>query len=391
MKITFALIPERGHVNPYIGPAQALMDRGHEVVVAAPGDIGEQMSRAGLPFHSGLIPRESGHRPTRGAELVELIQDARRLDEWVEQLLLTAIPEQVAVIGEWLRWQEADAVVIDPLYYPAAIAAHRAGIPWASVSNSLNPVLGAEMESALLTTVRRLSPRRAAIFADYGMAPSFAGCDVLSPYLNVAFTTRELVGEPPEGVTLAGPSFPLRARGDEVEFRMPAGDGPLIYASFGSQIYFWPRVFEKVAAAAKSLGAQLVLAIGDLFDDPRWAALGAGCEVYRYAPQLEVLRHASAFLTHGGANSVMEGLAAGVPLLISPMCNDQFHQAWYVERAGVGTVLNLVEAPVEAIAAHMSRLVHDGAIRQRVDAVRDSYQVDGAGNTARLIERMGAA
>src|SRR4051812_1196448 len=110
MKIAFALIPEKGHVNPYVGPAQALMDAGHEVVIAAPGDISEQMSRAGLSFHRDLIPPNEGDRPTRGPELVELIQDARRLDEWIEELLLTGIPEQVTRICQWLQRERAQVV-----------------------------------------------------------------------------------------------------------------------------------------------------------------------------------------------------------------------------------------------------------------------------------------
>src|SRR5215813_6994884 len=55
MKIAFALIPEKGHINPYIGPAQALADSGHEVAIGAPGDIACQIAAAGLTFRADLI------------------------------------------------------------------------------------------------------------------------------------------------------------------------------------------------------------------------------------------------------------------------------------------------------------------------------------------------
>ncbi len=388
MKIAFALIPEKGHVNPYIGPAQALADAGHDVVVAAPGDIGEQLSRAGLAFRPDLI-RGGDERPTRGPELVALIQDAARLDGWIEQLLLSGVPEQVEAMREWYRRESAEVVVIDPLYYPAAIAAHISGLPWASVSNSLNPVIRPEMDSALLRTVRRLTPRRAELFAGYGMAPKFAGCDVLSPHLNIAFTTEALVGKPPKGVDLVGPSFPIDARGDEAPFRPLPEDRPVVYASFGSQIYFWPEIFERILAAGRSLGLHLVLSIGDLIDDPLWASPLDGCDVYRYAPQLAILKKASAFITHGGANSVMEAVACGVPLLISPMCNDQFHQACFIERAGVGIVENLIHATADRIRERLAALIAPGPVRDAMRAVSLTYQVNGAEAAARRIAALG--
>jgi len=388
VKIAFAIIPEKGHVNPYIGPAQALADSGHEVVIAAPGDIGPQIARAGLVFRSDLVPQAAGDRVTRGAELVRLIQEPPRLRQWIEQLLLGSLPESINPIREWYRREQADAVVVDPLYYAAAIAAHLEHIPWASVSNSLNPVIPAGLDSALLQTVRHLAPRRAEIFRRFGMDASFSGCDVLSPHLTIAFATEAFVGPPPPGVTLPGPSLPLHNRGDETPIRPLSPDRPVIYVSFGSQIYFWPEIFGKIVDAADVLKAHLVLSLGDLVDDPRWKPPPEHCDVYRYAPQSEILRRAAVFVTHGGANSVMEAIAAGVPMLISPMCNDQFHQAYFIERSGVGRVENLIAAPVAAIADTLRDLLTKPSIRASMAAVSQTYRTNGAVTTAHLIENL---
>ncbi len=385
MKIAFALIPEKGHVNPYIGPAQALLDLGHDVVVGAPGDIGEQIARAGLAFRTDLIASQPGDRVTRGKELVELIQDPERLDAWIEQLLLGSAAEQVPLLRDWYQREGVDVVVVDPLYYPAAIAAHQLARPWASVSNSLNPVLPPILDSALLRTVRRLAPRRAALFAAHGMEARFSGCDVLSPHLTVAFATEALTGPPPADVSLVGPSFPLRSRGDEDEDVVPFPPcRHLVYASFGSQIYHWPDVFAKLHRACRQLDAWLAISVGDMRIGEGWEQ----CDVYRYAPQLPLLQQARAFVTHGGANSVMEAIAMGVPMLVSPMCNDQYHQAWFVERAGIGRVEDLVRAPVDRIVEHLAALLGDAALVKRMGAVSETYNVSGALATARLIERL---
>jgi UDP:flavonoid glycosyltransferase YjiC (YdhE family) len=378
MNIVFALIPEKGHINPYIGPAQVLSARGHQVTVLAPGDISAQMASAGLPFGLDLVPPTPPARPTHGAELVELIQDPPRLAAWIEELLLSGIPQQVEAIRRACRRLSAQVVVIDPLYYAAAIAAHLEGLPWASVSNSLNPVLPPELDSDLLRTTRALHPRRQAIFGGYGMTPEFRGCDVLSPFLTIAFTTEALCG-PVAGVRLAGPSFPIHRRGDEVPLQPLPADKPIVYASFGSQIYHWPELFAKLQLAAGIAGVHLVLAAGELH---------ARFQAYRYAPQREILQQARLFITHGGANSFMESIAAGVPMLLSPMCNDQFHQAYFLERTGIGRTTDLRIATPEAIAAAIALLTADGPHRDAAGRLARTYQGNGAERAAEWIEQL---
>lgn len=364
MKVAFVLIPEKGHVNPYTGPAQALQERGHSVVIAAPGDIAAQITAAGLPFHA--LPGSSD-RPTHGAALVALIQDPERLAAWVGQLLLDGLDLQVQQLRSWYREAAIDLVVVDPLYYAASLAAEAAGLPWAAVSNSLNPVLPATLDSDLLRTARSL-PRPPG---------HYAGCDRLSPHLNIAFTTEALCGPVP-GVHLVGPSFPLASRGDEVPLDPLPGHRPVIYASFGSQIYHWPELFAKLAAA--NPGAELVLSVGDL------PGPFPACHVYRYAPQLAVLKGARVFVTHGGANSFMEAIAAKVPMLLSPMCNDQFHQAYFAERSQLGIVTDLRSITVESLRQALETLLADGPIRTAMSQLSASYQVDGARAAAVLIE-----
>jgi zeaxanthin glucosyltransferase len=380
MNIVLALIPEKGHVNPYIGPAQVLAARGHKVTVIAPGDISGQIGAAGLDFAPDLIPPTPGARPTHGAELVELIQDPPRLAAWIEQLLLTDIPPQVETLRQCFRRLVADIVVIDPLYYPAAIAAHAESLPWASVSNSLNPILPPDLDSALLQTTGNLAQRRAEIFAAYGSAPSFMGADVLSPYLTIAFTTEALCG-PVANVELVGPSFPLHKRGDEVSMQPLPKDKPIIYASFGSQIYHWPEIFAKL----QRLHVHLVLSVGELFYQ---IEPSDNCHVYRYAPQQAILEQADVFITHGGANSFMEAIAAGVPMLLSPMCNDQFHQAYFAERSGIGLVTDLRTISDTELAAAVETLRSDGPHRAAIKKLAQSYAVNGAVRAAELIERL---
>ena len=87
----------------------------------------------------------------------------------------------------------------------------------------------------------------------------------------------------------------------------------------------------------------------------------------------------------------MEAIAWGVPMLLSPMCNDQFHQAYFVERAGIGCIEDLPNAPVECIADRLRYLLTNEGVRQAMTRVAETYSVNGSRETARLIARLGHA
>ncbi|GMS96559.1 hypothetical protein PENTCL1PPCAC_18734, partial [Pristionchus entomophagus] len=61
-----------------------------------------------------------------------------------------------------------------------------------------------------------------------------------------------------------------------------------------------------------------------------------------WAPQYDILSdpRLTAFISHGGQNSVTESAGAGVPLICIPIMSDQYRNAKQIERNGVGIMLN---------------------------------------------------
>jgi zeaxanthin glucosyltransferase len=391
-RILFTAIPEKGHLNPMIGPAVHLQRRGHVVTFHAAGDISRQLSRAGLSTlgsasESSVTPEP--HDANRGERFARHVRDPQWLRGWIKALLVDAAEAQVEPMREVIRAFEPDAIVTDPMIYAAAIAAHLEGVPWFALSNSLNPVLDDSIMSDLLETVRWLSPDRESLFRRHGMELRFSGCDMISPKLTIAFTTREFVGRKVQDVRLVGPSIPPGVRGDEEDFawdRLRPGR-PLVYLSFGSQIYHQPEIFRLVIEATSGLGVQLLIVANELHHSSLLGDLPDHVFTCHYAPQLALLAKAQAFVTHGGANSVMEAMHFGVPLLISPVCNDQFHQSHFIRRNGIGRILDLGSATVEECLAALRALLYDKEILGAVARMAHSYQRDGAAAAADLIER----
>ncbi len=379
-RFLFVVIPERGHLHPYLGPALWLRARGHDVVFLAEAPLDAVLEPLGLQWWP---PRPLAPAVRHaGAEFSARVRDPAWLRAWVAGVLLDGVEAQVPKIEATIAALRPDALVLDPMVYAGAIAAHRAGLPWAAVSNSLNPALPAGLDSDLLRTVAWLAPRRAELFAAHGMAPAFRGCDLLAPELTVCFSSRALVGDPPAGVELVGASLPPRPRepGRGIDWATRGGR-PRVLVSLGSQVYHQPRMFRTIAATLRSMDVELVASVGELDPEPLgpWPP---GAMLRPWVPQLEVLAHTDVMITHGGANSVMEALAHDVPLLISPICNDQFHQAELVRRSGLGRVLDLHAATPEDCRAALEELLRP-EMRERVTGCMPR---DGAQRCAELLE-----
>jgi zeaxanthin glucosyltransferase len=389
-RFLFTVIPEKGHVNPMIGPAMRLQERGHHVAFHAPRDISAQLRAAGLmQLDSGAAPVPPSDL-NRGAFFAEKVLDQHWLRGWIKKMLVDEVPDQIEPMRRALRDWQPDVVVTDPMLYAAAIAAALEGVPWVAVSNSLNPVLDAEVKSELLETVRWLSPAREALFARFGIEARFRGCDLLSPWLTIAFTTEEFIGYGVPGVAMVGPSIPPGTRGDETPFSWEKlrEDGRIVYMSMGSQIYYQPEFFRKMIRASADLDVQLILSVNELLGSAVLGDLPSHVLTCHYAPQLELLKRVRVLITHGGANSVMEAIYFGVPLLLSPICNDQFHQAHYLRRCGAGRVLDLRTASVQACREVLLELLHSAEIRSAMARLSKSYQRDGASEAAKWIEQM---
>src|SRR5262249_31418762 len=140
-----------------------------------------------------------------------------------------------------------------------------------------------------------------------------------------------------------------------------------------------PRRFRTAIEAARGRPVQLVLSAGELAGSDVLGSLPENVLAGPHTPQLRLPPPAAAPVTHRGANSVMEALAFGVPLLITPICNDQPHNAAFIERSGVGISLDLeAVSPAECWQA-LTALMGPGRYRDRVAQVHASYRArDGA-------------
>lgn len=96
------------------------------------------------------------------------------------------------------------------------------------------------------------------------------------------------------------------------------------YVAFGS-ILESRELLVKCIDVLLENGYEVYAKAGRYFDElsEYYDITGNRVNLFKYAPQKEILAKATLFITHGGMNSVMEALIAQTPMIVIPLANDE--------------------------------------------------------------------
>mmetsp|Transcript_37701 Transcript_37701/g.95326 ORF Transcript_37701/g.95326 Transcript_37701/m.95326 type:complete len:552 (-) Transcript_37701:3734-5389(-) len=116
--------------------------------------------------------------------------------------------------------------------------------------------------------------------------------------------------------------------------------------------------------------------------------------VRSWVAQPAVLAHraVAAFLTHAGANSVYEALAAGKPMVLTPFGADQYMNAQHVVNKRLGLSVNARTMSAAALTAALSAVTGDGGYLSRAQDACAQLRARGSGLQAavRVVEQFAA-
>jgi hypothetical protein len=287
---------------------------------------------------------------------------------WLRARLLEPVPPLLALARDHARRFRPDLILATTDCYAGALAAEAEGVRWLGVTASLSILERGLRDDYLGDAVDALAAERRALFA--GTKAELVGPHALSPHGTLLFCAEELVAGAalPPGVRVVGPALSNEPRGDEPWFPRwrVRGVRPLVLVSFGSRFAWQPELLTVIARAAAPCRGQLVIGAGSLAETTFPLTLPGDVLAVPYLPQRELLARADVLVTHGGAVSVMEATARGVPLLVLPLGEDHPAQAEAVARAGIGVCVepgSLVEARVRT--ALLALVDESGGHRRR--------------------------
>jgi MGT family glycosyltransferase len=167
----------------------------------------------------------------------------------------------------------------------------------------------------------------------------------------------------------------------------PTDDRPVVLISLGTVYNDLPDFYRTCVAAFTGTPWHAVLTVGSRVDPAELGPVPADVTVAAEVPQIDVLTHASAFVTHAGMGGVLEALRAGVPMLTVPQTPEQEANALRVGDLGAAVALDPVSLSADGLRSAVDRLVADAGVRASVARLRtEILSCGGTPLAADLIE-----
>ena len=109
-----------------------------------------------------------------------------------------------------------------------------------------------------------------------------------------------------------------------------------------------------------------------------------------FAPQREILDRASLTLTHAGPNTVLDSLAAGVPIIATPITYEQPAIAARVKASGAGISIPPAHLTAAGIRECVRRILQESSYRESAKcAAQQILHAGGVTKAASVIESIG--
>jgi UDP:flavonoid glycosyltransferase YjiC (YdhE family) len=330
MRVLFTSTAGWGHIHPMVPLARALVDRGIDVLWAAPPAVCERLERAGVPTRACGLTREVALREHQRV-LAELqsVTPASRTDAMFRKMFAAVLaPAMIADLEPVARAWSPQLVVSDQAEFAGAIAAAVIGVP--SVTHSYGSLRPAGLVAAAADEVAHLWTERGLEARPYGGRYDHLYIDIYPPSLQDPHPPHVGAVQP-----LRPGDFATDGDEDPPGWLTDASADPLLYITFGTA-FTNGAVLTTVIQAVRNLPVPVVVTVGPNGDPASLGPQPANVHVARYIPHSQLLPHCSAVVSHGGSGTFLATLGAAAPQLFLPQGADQFFNAAACERSGVG-------------------------------------------------------
>lgn len=182
-----------------------------------------------------------------------------------------------------------------------------------------------------------------------------------------------------------GPSLPEHARGG---VWAPPGRGRLLLVSLGSAFNNRPEFFTTVIDAFAATDWQVVMAIGEHIDPAAIGPMPPNIYPAPTVPQLAVLPHAAAFVSHAGMGSTMEALHYQVPVVAVPHAREQQINPHVSKNWAWASTFRPASPPPASLRRAVEQVSTDPRIRANLAGMKRSLDAEGGAKAgADAIER----
>lgn len=153
--------------------------------------------------------------------------------------------------------------------------------------------------------------------------------------------------------------------------------GEPIYISLGTVFNQALEFYKLCLEAFENTRYPIVMSIGHQIRLSDLGEIPENFIVEHYVPQTDVLQYAKLFITHGGMNSVHEGLYNGVPLIVIPQSADQPVIARQVANVGAGITLSMQSLTANELREAADQVLNNLFFKQVAAHMRNSFLESG--------------
>lgn len=371
-KAVFYSVPGHGHINPTLPVISELIRKGDKVVYYSTREFSEAIEATGAEF------REYVH--LRNFNVIAAGQNLALLYLMVARATKEMLPTLLSDFND----MDPDYIIHDAL---AMWGRHMAVITQKPTINSISTFAFSNKNQNIKNSVRFISKVgflgiinmltayriQKDLFKTYGTIPlHFIDSMMNEEPLNIVYNSREF--QPHQEYydnryKFVGPSIPLN-RNDTDNFDYSRLRRPIIYISMGT---IWSERFdlEMMLESLKVFDCSMVIS----FKGKKPVNHDNNVYIKDHVNQLEILKFADLFITHGGMNSVNEGLYNHVPLCMYPFQAEQEEVADRVAEIGCGEILK--EMSIKNIRRTVSKILHNKKYAENCQRISDSFVESG--------------
>jgi len=385
-KALFFNVPGHGHVNPSLPLVAELVRREHQIIYFISEGYRARVEAAGAVY-----------RPY--ATIHDDYFDGRGLSGSVPQKvayeLITTTEEILPELLETTRAENPDYILFDGMCPWGYMVARILGLP--AIASLALPPIAAPPPRAMLNLLPLFLTLLPVIFRDFGKGlaankrakaltkhyglPSFGMIGIMNNLGDISLSYTAADFQPyadtvHKSVRFVGWTVNETAANEPFSFEHLQGRR-LIYVSMGTLNNDDIGFFKMCIEAFTGGDHFVMMTTGGRIQPDAFGTLPENVAVYEWVPQVEVLKRAALFISHGGMNSVHDSLYFGVPLLVVPQQFEQTINAMRVVELGAGLMLKKGQVNTQAIRDSAVRLLTESHFKAEAEHIGDSLRSAG--------------
>lgn len=381
MRILVSSVAGWGHMHPLVPLAQALSNRGDEVLWATAPSLCDRVEAAGIrTAPAGMeISYALGLMYRRFPEIGALAPPERPAFAFSRLFGGVLASEMLKDLVPAARDWRPSLTIGDAGELAAPLVAASLGVP--HITHGFGPALPA-------VRVQRAGEFVDPLWREMGLEPRpYAGCydhlylDIYPPGLGSGSLSHMPHVQPLRPVPFAG----------GVEEGLPFELDPtipVIYVTFGTVFNEEMSVLGSVVDGVEALPVQVVVTVGPAGDPKALGPRPDNVHVARYIPQTALLGRCAAVISHAGSGTFLAALSHGLPQLCLPQGADQFLNAQACAESGVGLTLMPGTVTAESVREAALRLLNEQQFRETAERGASEWdRMPGPDEVAEIIGR----